>query len=95
MSKIRKPSLMTPTSQAFVRSTLSSLLLARGARDRAYTSTPYWSHALLDWAIGTFRLERFAMGQALGECSLPLPSPPCAVPSPSATLSLPSRGGHL
>lgn len=69
MSKIRRPSLLIPTAPAFVRATLASLGQARGAAGRPYTSTPYWSHAVFDWAMGTFGLGgQFAISKGLGEC---------------------------
>ncbi|TXT13106.1 hypothetical protein VHUM_01507 [Vanrija humicola] len=54
MSKIRKASITVPTAQAFVASTLGSIGLARGAQGRPYDSTPYPSHALLDYVVGLF-----------------------------------------
>jgi 17beta-estradiol 17-dehydrogenase / very-long-chain 3-oxoacyl-CoA reductase len=66
MAKIRRPSLMVPTPSALVKSTLSSLLLARGAAARPYTSTPYWSHALFDWLMARAGLGgKFAMSKGL------------------------------
>jgi len=54
LSKIRKPSLMIPTPAGFVRSSLSKVELGGGARfsGRPSGSTPYWSHSLLDYAVG-------------------------------------------
>ncbi|RXK37719.1 hypothetical protein M231_04968 [Tremella mesenterica] len=54
MSKIRKSSLTVPTARKFVRSTLSSLGLPGGAQGRASTMTPYWAHAIMDYATGIF-----------------------------------------
>ncbi|KJA20003.1 hypothetical protein HYPSUDRAFT_68770 [Hypholoma sublateritium FD-334 SS-4] len=53
LSKIRKSSLLIPKPDAFVRSVLSKIGLACGAAfsGRPDTSTPYWSHALLDYAM--------------------------------------------
>ncbi|KAK2464197.1 hypothetical protein APHAL10511_003654 [Amanita phalloides] len=61
MSKIRRASAMVPTPAPYVRSVLSKIGLACGAAysGRPETSTPYWAHALLDYAmtvIGTRRL---------------------------------------
>jgi 17beta-estradiol 17-dehydrogenase / very-long-chain 3-oxoacyl-CoA reductase len=42
MSKIRKSSLMVPTPNAFVKSVLANC-------GGAISSTPYWSHRILDW----------------------------------------------
>lgn len=52
MSKIRRSSALVPKPDAFVRATLGSIGLSRGASGRIFESTPYWSHALLDWSIG-------------------------------------------
>jgi 17beta-estradiol 17-dehydrogenase / very-long-chain 3-oxoacyl-CoA reductase len=54
MSKIRKSSITVPTAKDFVRSTLGSIGLARGAQGRPYDATPYPSHALLDYVVGLF-----------------------------------------
>lgn len=53
LSKIRKPSLLTPMPAAYVRSALSKVGLAGGAAftGRPNTSTPYWSHSILDFVI--------------------------------------------
>ncbi|TRM69236.1 hypothetical protein BD626DRAFT_473416 [Schizophyllum amplum] len=53
LSKIRKPSLFIPTPTPFVRSVLSKIGLACGAAysGRPNTSTPYWSHALMDYGM--------------------------------------------
>ncbi|KAJ9122805.1 hypothetical protein QFC24_004236 [Naganishia onofrii] len=52
MSKIRRSSALVPTPDAYVRATLSSIGLARGAQGRAYESTPFWTHALMDYIVG-------------------------------------------
>ena len=43
----------TPTPAAYVRSVLSKIGLACGASysGRPNTSTPYWSHAVVDYAL--------------------------------------------
>ena len=53
LSKIRKASILIPKPAPYVRSVLSKLGLACGAAysGRPNTSTPFWSHALLDYAI--------------------------------------------
>jgi len=53
MSNIKRPSLFVPTPKAYVRSALSKIGSPCGAAftNRPATSTPYWGHALLDWAI--------------------------------------------
>ncbi|RDW58174.1 very-long-chain 3-oxoacyl-CoA reductase [Coleophoma cylindrospora] len=57
MSKIRKPSMLIPNPRNFVKSVLSKIGRVGGAQNIAYTSTPYWSHALVQWwweqTIGT------------------------------------------
>jgi len=52
MSKIRRPTAMIPLPKAYVRSVLSRIGSNCGALGRPFTSTPYWAHALYDWAIG-------------------------------------------
>ncbi|WVN87724.1 long-chain 3-oxoacyl-CoA reductase [Cryptococcus depauperatus CBS 7841] len=52
MSKIRKASLFVPTPAPFVRSTLNSIGLPRGAQGRPHERTPFWSHAVLDYLVG-------------------------------------------
>jgi len=51
MSKVRRTSLMIPNPRSFVKSALKQIGRRGGAQERAYTSTPYWSHALMHWAI--------------------------------------------
>ncbi|KAI4194606.1 MAG: hypothetical protein LQ346_003641 [Caloplaca aetnensis] len=53
MSKIKRSSMMVPSAKAFVRSVLSSVGRAGGAQGWAWTSTPYWTHALMQWGIGS------------------------------------------
>lgn len=54
MSKIRKSSLLVPTPRAFVKSVLGKLGRTGGAQGWTYTSTPYWSHAVVQWAVAAF-----------------------------------------
>jgi 17beta-estradiol 17-dehydrogenase / very-long-chain 3-oxoacyl-CoA reductase len=54
MSKIRKSSLTVATARSFVQATLSSIGLPRGAQGRLHEMTPYWSHAIADYAVGFF-----------------------------------------
>ena len=54
MSKIRKPSMFVPTPKQFVRAVLSKVGRAGGAHGWAYTSTPFWSHAVMQWGLATF-----------------------------------------
>lgn len=53
MSKIRKSSALVPTPKSYVRSVLAKIGLPCGAlfTGRPFVSTPYWSHALLDWFL--------------------------------------------
>jgi 17beta-estradiol 17-dehydrogenase / very-long-chain 3-oxoacyl-CoA reductase len=53
MSKIRRPTMMVPNPRAFVTSVLQSLGRSGGAQGIAYTSVPYWSHAIVTWALTT------------------------------------------
>lgn len=53
MSKIRRPSLMIPNPKTFVRAALSHIG-RRGGVSHGNTSVPYWSHALMAWAITSF-----------------------------------------
>ena len=54
MSKIRKPSALVPTPQIFVKAVLGKIGRTGGAQGWMYTSTPYWSHAVLQWIIASF-----------------------------------------
>lgn len=53
LSKIRKASVLIPKPGPYVRSVLSKIGIPCGAAwsGRPNTSTPYWSHALLDYLI--------------------------------------------
>lgn len=50
MSKVRRTSALIPNPKQFVRSALSSVG-SGGWQDIAYTTTPWWSHALLQWWV--------------------------------------------
>ena len=54
MSKIRKPSSMVPSARVFVKSVLGRLGRTGGAQGWGWTSTPYWSHAFMQWGLATF-----------------------------------------
>ncbi|EZF74931.1 3-ketoacyl-CoA reductase [Trichophyton soudanense CBS 452.61] len=54
MSKIRKTSMTIPNPRDFVRATLGHVGRSGGLFSYAYTSVPYWSHALMAWSIVTF-----------------------------------------
>ncbi|OAA66488.1 3-ketoacyl-reductase [Niveomyces insectorum RCEF 264] len=49
MSKVRRPSLLIPRPDAFVRTALGKVGVGRQAF--AYTYTPYWSHAIFQWVV--------------------------------------------
>lgn len=49
MSKIRKTSMMIPSPRTFVKSVLGKVGRSGGAQNMAYTSTPFWGHALMQW----------------------------------------------
>ena len=54
MSKIRRSSAMIPNPKQFVRAALGKVGRSGGAQGIAATSTPYWSHGIMHWAIATF-----------------------------------------
>lgn len=54
MSKIRKPSWMVPSARGFVKAVLGRLGRTGGAQGWGWTSTPFWSHAVMQWALVTF-----------------------------------------
>ena len=54
MSKIRKSSAMVPNPRTFVKSVLGKVGRTGGAQEWTYTSTPYWSHALMQWSVNVF-----------------------------------------
>lgn len=54
MSKIRRASLMVPTPKTFVRAALGKIGRSGGAQGIKGTSTPYWAHGIMHWALATF-----------------------------------------
>lgn len=58
MSKIRRANLTTPTPKDYVRSVLNKVGLSCGAlwTGRPYVTTPYWSHAVIDYAMVSLSL---------------------------------------
>jgi len=54
MSKIKRPSMFVPTPKQFVKAVLGKIGRTGGAQGWAYTSTPFWSHAGMQWALVTF-----------------------------------------
>lgn len=51
MSKIRKTSLFIPNPRNFVKATLAKIGRSGGAQNMAYTSTPFWGHAIMQWFL--------------------------------------------
>lgn len=49
MSKIRKTSMLIPNPRTFVKTALGKIGRSGGAQNMAYTSTPFWGHALMQW----------------------------------------------
>ena len=54
MSKIRKSRMFVPTPRAFVRSALAKIGRSGGCQGIAHNTTPYWSHALMQYVATTF-----------------------------------------
>ncbi|KAI9888068.1 MAG: hypothetical protein M1823_000003 [Watsoniomyces obsoletus] len=54
MSKIRRTTATIPNPRSFVRAVLGKIGRSGGAQGIAFTSTPYWSHGLMQWALTTF-----------------------------------------
>lgn len=52
---------MTPTPKAYVKSALSHIGLPCGAVGHPYVSTPYWSHAIIQWLVDHVGTEWFWM----------------------------------
>ncbi|KAG8981719.1 hypothetical protein FRB94_010503 [Tulasnella sp. JGI-2019a] len=51
MSKIRRSSMTTPMPREYVKSVLSKIGVPCGSISTTATSTPYWSHAIMEWVI--------------------------------------------
>jgi len=51
LSKIRKSNFFTPYPSTYVRSVLSHIGLQCGAIAHPYVTTPFWTHALAQWAV--------------------------------------------
>jgi len=62
MSKIRRPSAMIPNPRQFVRAALGKIGRSGGAQNMAYTTTPVWSHALMQWWVE----NTVGLGSAIG-----------------------------
>ncbi|KAF2725970.1 NAD(P)-binding protein [Polychaeton citri CBS 116435] len=54
MSKIKRSSALVPTPRTFVKAALSKIGRSGGAQGVMATSTPYWAHGIMHWAITTF-----------------------------------------
>lgn len=54
MSKIRRTSLLVPSPKGFVQSALAKIGRSGGSQGIPYTSTPWWTHGIMQWAINTF-----------------------------------------
>lgn len=52
MSKIKRASATIPTPAKFVDAVLDKVGRTCGAQGFAHSSTPYWSHAFMQWGIG-------------------------------------------
>lgn len=50
MSKVRRPNALIPNPKPFVRATLGKIGLG-GTQNIAYTYTPWWSHAIMQWWV--------------------------------------------
>ncbi|KAK5107349.1 hypothetical protein LTR62_001365 [Meristemomyces frigidus] len=53
MSKIRRSSAIVPNPKTFVRAALGKIGRSGGAQGISATSTPYWAHGIMHWAIQT------------------------------------------
>lgn len=51
MSKIRRSSAMVPTPRQFVKATMGKVGRSGGAQGWAFTSTPWWAHAALQFVM--------------------------------------------
>ncbi|KAI8089854.1 uncharacterized protein BX664DRAFT_297861 [Halteromyces radiatus] len=58
MSKIRRPTLLIPLAKPYVTSVLSKIGLSCGA-DVPFTSTPYHTHGIVNWAINNLFTKTF------------------------------------
>ncbi|KAF2489426.1 NAD(P)-binding protein [Lophium mytilinum] len=68
MSKIRRTSATIPSPKQFVAAALGKIGRSGGSQGIGFTSTPYWSHGLMQWALATFvgTLNKFAVDQNRG-----------------------------
>ena len=72
MSKIRRASVLIPLPREYVAAVLRKIGVPCGAlwTGRPATSTPFWSHALLDYLIHSIGWTSLFIGYTLGECYL-------------------------
>ena len=54
MSKIRRTSAFIPDPRTFVGAALTKLGRSGGSQGFAFSSTPYWGHGLIQWALANF-----------------------------------------
>ncbi|KAI9877450.1 MAG: hypothetical protein M1830_003872 [Pleopsidium flavum] len=54
MSKIKRPSMSIPNPRNFVKAVLGKIGRSGGAQGIAFTSTPFWSHGIMHWALISF-----------------------------------------
>ena len=68
MSKLRKPSLLAPLPSNYVSSVLRHIGQPCGAAfsDRPGTSTPYWSHSIVDYMMGLVGWKALFIGYTHG-----------------------------
>lgn len=66
MSKIKRASLLIPTSKDYVTSALAKISVSCGA-NIPFTSTPYAMHGLANWAINNLFSRKFWITQNYSE----------------------------
>ncbi|KAL9100021.1 MAG: hypothetical protein Q9163_004557 [Psora crenata] len=54
MSKIRKSSVFIPSPRQYVKAALGKVGRTVGAQGWAYSSTPHWSQAIMQWSLNCF-----------------------------------------
>jgi len=66
LSKIRRASFIAPTAKQYVRSVLSKIGVPCGSVGRPGAMTPYWSHAVGDWAVSGYAPGGLLLGYVNG-----------------------------
>jgi len=61
MSKIRRSNMTTPMPKDYVKSVLSKISVPCGSISTTASSTPYWSHAIIEWAITKIDMMSYAV----------------------------------